>query len=115
MPFLSDRDEINLRAILESIQKIETFVAPIRNLNEFYEDEKTFDAVLMNFVIIGECVSKLSAELKNQATDIPWQQIKSFRNFVTHNYFGVDSEEVWQIISDHLPALKSKTEELLKS
>ena len=114
MPNLSERDELNLRAILESIQKIQTFTNSVRNTKDFYEDERTFDAVLMNFVIIGECVSRLSAELREKESSIPWQQIKSFRNFVTHNYFGIDSEEVWQVIHSHLPQLKDRVTELLK-
>ncbi len=58
----------------------------------------TFDAVLLNFVIIGESVRRLSEQINEENPEIPWIQIKDFRNFVVHDYFGVDAEEVWQII-----------------
>jgi len=59
----------------------------------------------MNFVIIGETAGKLSTVVKEQYPEIPWTKIKSFRNLVAHNYFGVDAEEVWQIIHRDLPDL----------
>ena len=62
MLFLSDKDRINLNAILESVNKIQNFTAGIVNSREFYEDEKTFDSVLMNFIVIGESVAKLGGE-----------------------------------------------------
>lgn len=71
-------------------------------------------AVLMNFVIIGETISRLSNELKERETYIPWEKIKSFRNIVVHDYFGVDAEEVWQITKNNLPGLEMHLSKILK-
>jgi len=62
MSFLSDKDRVNLEVILLAATKIETFIKGIKNHKQFYEDEKTFDSVLLNFVIIGESVARLNAE-----------------------------------------------------
>jgi uncharacterized protein with HEPN domain len=113
MPSLSERDRLALQAIADSIRKIEKFTSEIATSDEFYEDEKTFDSVLMNFVIIGESVDRLSNDFKSTFTQIPWIQVKSFRNLVAHNYFGIDSDEVWQLIKNHLPVLKIFTINLL--
>jgi uncharacterized protein with HEPN domain len=113
MPFLSDKNRLNLQAILESVHKIESFVQGISASNEFYEDEKTFDSVLMNFVVIGESVARLDKVFKESFPDVSWNKIKSFRNFIAHNYFGVDAEEVWQLIHSHLPKLKQDIEKIL--
>ncbi len=102
---MSEKDRANLAALIESAEKIKTFVTGIGSADEFYEDEKTFDAVLMNFVIIGETAGKLSAAVKGKYPEIPWTKIKSFRNLVAHNNFGVDAEEVWQIVHRDLPDL----------
>lgn len=110
---MSNKDFVNLEAILASIAKIETFTLGINNHYEFYEDEKTFDSVLMNFVIIGEMVAKLSDEFKNSQNQIEWIKIKSFRNLVAHNYFGLDSEEIWQLIHTHLPVLKREITKII--
>jgi len=61
----------------------------------------------MNFVVIGEMVDKISDELKSKHPEIEWIKIKGFQNIVAHDYFGIDAEEVWQIIKNKIPALKS--------
>jgi uncharacterized protein with HEPN domain len=102
---MSEKDRANLFAILDSCAKIEKFVSELWDADTFFADEKTFDAVLMNFVIIGEAVGRLSEKIKDTENQIPWTKIKDFRNLVAHDYFGVDAEEVWQIIQKNLPAL----------
>jgi len=104
---MSIKDLDCLANILESIEKIESYIFPLNTADELFVDIKSFDAILMNFVIIGEMVVKLSEEFKNQNTEIIWWKIKGFRNIVAHDYFGVDAEEVWQIIHNKLPELKS--------
>lgn len=113
MLFLSDKDRINLNAILESVNKIQKFTTGITNSKEFYEDEKTFDSVLMNFIVIGESVVKLDEHLKETQSHVSWNKIKSFRNIIAHNYFGIDEEEVCQLIFSHFPNLKKDIEEIL--
>lgn len=82
---------------LDTISKIKKFVKNIKDADSFYNDEKTFDAVLINFEITGEAVSRLTENLKEKENQIPWLRIKAFRNIVAHDYFDVDAEEVWQI------------------
>lgn len=111
---MSEKDISNLAAILDSCAKINKFVADFWDADALFEDDKSFDAVLMNFVIIGEAVARLSDACKESAPQIPWDKIKGFRNIVAHDYFGVDAEEVWQIINNYLPGLKLGIEEILK-
>jgi uncharacterized protein with HEPN domain len=61
---------------------------------------------MMNFVIIGEMVVKLSDEfIASTQHIVDWHRIKGFRNIIAHNYFGIDAEEVWQIIQTKLEPL----------
>lgn len=69
----------------------------------------------MNLKVIGESATKLTDELKTQNPLIPWQKIKGFRNIAAHNYFGVDAEETWQIIKNHLPELLHNVEQILNN
>lgn len=110
---MSEKDLANLKAIIDSCQKIDRFTEHLNDSDEFFEDEKTFDAVLINFVIIGESVNRLSDELKESHHMIPWSKIKGFRNLVVHDYFGVDAEEAWQIIEDKIPELTFKIKKIL--
>lgn len=69
----------------------------------------------MNFVIIGEMVSKLSERFKNANNNIDWNRIKDFRNLVAHDYFGIDAEEVWQIIKKDLSKLEEEISGIIKT
>lgn len=51
-------------------------------------------------------VTRLSEEFIEKYNFVDWYKIKGFRNIVAHNYFGIDAEEVWDIIQNHLPKLK---------
>jgi len=112
---MPNKDFHRLEMIQDSIDKILDYTQKFENPDSFNEDIKTFDATMMNFVIIGEMVNKLSEELKNQAGTIDWIKIKAFRNIVAHDYFGIDEEEVWQIIQNDLPTLKEKIQKILKT
>lgn len=110
---MSEKDEANLLAILDAAGKILRFSEEFNSADEFYKDEKSFDATMMNFVVVGESVAKLSEKTMESNPQIPWPKIKGLRNIVAHDYFGIDAEEVWQIIQHHIPALISDVEEIL--
>lgn len=110
-----EKDKYNLLAILESINKIQHYSNSFSDADEFFTNEKTFDATLMNFIIIGEMVMRMSNEFINKYDKVDWFRIKGFRNLVAHNYFGIDAEEVWQIIKDKIPALKKEIGKILTS
>lgn len=67
----------------------------------------------MNFVVIGETVERLSDEFKNTHSSVPWRLIKDFRNLIAHDYFGIDAEEVFEIIQTHLVVLDKSVTEIL--
>lgn len=63
--------------------------------SEFIRDQKTVDAVVRNFQIIGEAVVKLPRDFKQKHSRIPWKKIRAFRNRIVHNYSGVE-QFVWE-------------------
>ena len=112
---MPNKNSHRLEMILDSIDKILDYTKKFKDPDSFNEDIKTFDATMMNFVIIGEMVMKLSDEFKNKSSTIDWIKIKTFRNIVAHDYFGIDAEEVWQIIQNDLPTLKQNIKFVLKN
>ena len=108
-----EKEKYNILAILEAINKILNYTSSFSDADEFFANEKNFDAVLMNFIVVDEMVVRMSDEFINKYDDIDWFRIKGFRNIVAHNYFGIDAEEVWQIIEDKIPALKEEIEKIL--
>ena len=71
-------------------------------------------ACIKQMEIIGEASNHLSAELKSKFSEIEWAQIIGMRNVFTHEYFGIDSSLVWEIIKNDIPEMKGKIEHILK-
>jgi len=96
-----------LKDILESIDKIDAYTEKL-SFEEFQDDEKTIDAVVRNFEIIGEAVNNIPEDIKKKYPEVEWQEAIGFRNVMIHEYFGVDTEAVWETIEKNLPILKKK-------
>lgn len=63
------------------------------------------DAIERNLQIVGEAAVHLPADIIDAHPEIPWPQIRGFRNILVHQYFGVDVETVRDVIESHLPPL----------
>jgi len=106
-------DGLYCRDILESGEAIKNYVEGI-DFRDFTQDRMRYSAVIREFEIIGEAVGKLSDTLKQAFPEVPWQDIKDFRNLLIHEYFGVDLEIVWNTIQDELPILIATVREIEK-
>jgi uncharacterized protein with HEPN domain len=71
------------------------------------------DAVLRNLQVIAESTKRLSPSLKEEHKEIDWSGIAGFRNFLVHDYLGVDLGVVWDIVSRDVPVLERTLEALL--
>ncbi len=110
---MSERDpRLYCEDILESGSAILDFVKGL-SYDGFCDDRKTYSAVIREFEIIGEAVGKLPESFRERRLDVEWQDIKDFRNLLSHEYFGVDLEIVWNIIEDDLPALMDAVREIV--
>lgn len=105
---MSNNTFLHLEALIESIDKIEEYSSEFDDAEEFYHDSKSFDATMMQFVIIGEIISRLDEDFKSSQNQIPWQKIKDFRNIIAHDYFGIDPEEIWDIVIEKLLPFKKE-------
>lgn len=79
----------------------------------FKRDYKTVDAVIRNFEIIGEASKKLPKEIKKKYSEVPWTEMYLLRNKVSHEYFGVDYEIIWDVASNYLPENKLQIDKIL--
>ena len=81
---------------------------------KFKQDYKTVDAVIRNFEIIGEASKNLPSNIRKKYNKIPWDEMYLLRNKVTHEYFGVDYEIIWDIAVNYLPSNKIQIDEVLE-
>jgi uncharacterized protein with HEPN domain len=98
--------------ILDSGNAIQSYIRDL-SLDGFNKDRMRAAAVIREFEIIGEAVGKLSEDLKAEYPDVPWRDIKDFRNILAHEYFGIDLEIVWNTIHQDLPMLLEASQKLL--
>ncbi len=99
----SERDNIlYLEDIVLAMDRIQEYITGLDFIS-FIKDYKTVDAVIRNFEVIGEASKNLSNEIKNNHPNVPWEEMYRLRNRISHEYFGVDYEIIWDIISRHLP------------
>ena len=111
---MSEKDKITILSILEAIQKIFNYTKDFDTADNFYENQRDFDAAMMNFMVMGEMVARLSDEFIEKHNHIEWHKIRGFRNIIAHNYFGIDAEEVWEIIEVHLPKFRDELKTFVK-
>jgi uncharacterized protein with HEPN domain len=102
---MSNRNAILLlNDIIESGEKILHYVQGM-SYEQFINDDKTIDAVIRNFEVIGEAANRLPDEFKEIHQEIDWHRIRGFRNRIVHHYFGIDYAILWQIKETFLPEM----------
>ena len=109
------------RDILVYLEDIQTAIARIRDyiqaydFERFQKDFKTIDAVVRNLEIIGEAVKKIPSPLKSQYPSMDWQKIAGLRDMLIHEYFGIDTEILWDIVQTKLNPLSETVSKMTKS
>jgi len=94
-----------------SAEKIINYVENL-DFNTFMCDERTKDAVIRNFEIIGEAANQLDENFRKQNNNINWKRLRGFRNRIVHDYFGIDFEIVWSIIENDINPVRLLVEKL---
>ena len=109
------RDEcVYLQHILDSIARICQYTQGITE-GDFHQQYLVQDGVIRQLEIIGEAARHLSADLKEEYHEVPWQDIVGMRSKLIHDYFGVDIEKVWLTVTDDLPPLQVQIISILEA
>lgn len=106
---------MRIQDILSAIDDVEKFTDTVGSFESFLNNKLVYYAVLKALEIIGEASHHLPNEIKEKYPEIPWVQLKNFRNHLAHEYFGIDAEVVWNASKDELPALKNTLIKILDS
>lgn len=84
-----------------------TFVEGLAK-DDFLEDKRTQQAVIMSLIIIGEAATKVMdsyAEFTQAHAQVPWRSMRGMRNRIAHGYFDINLDVVWETVQAALPEL----------
>jgi uncharacterized protein with HEPN domain len=101
-----------LQDILNTIESSEHFIEGM-DFDQFTSDEKTIFAVTRALEILGEAAKHIPEDLRKEYPAVPWRKMAGIRDVVTHAYFGVDLNVVWNTAKKRLPELKPEIEKVL--
>ena len=98
--------ELFIVDIFVAIEKIKEYTQPFNNPSDFQHSSLHWDASMRQLEIIGEALNKLLEDNKfNSLAPNYFRKVVNFRNSIVHGYFGIDLEEVWNIITEKLSIL----------
>lgn len=105
-------DRLFLEDILEAIRNIEEY-APLGR-PKFDQDKLIQTWMVHHIQVIGEAARRVSQGLHAKHPEVPWTEIGAMRNILVHDYFRIDPDEVWSVVTNDLPVLKPQIESILK-
>ena len=102
-----------LKQIRESIHNLELWNAPLTDVNDLLtsaDGMKTLAADCMLIEAIGEGIKRIDERTYQQLLplrpEIPWKGVKGMRDHIAHGYFDINSDLVWDVVKNDLPALR---------
>jgi glutaminyl-tRNA synthetase len=104
-------DRVLLAHIRDAARRVLDYTRDGRDA--FLSDTKTQDAVVRNLQIVGEAAKRLSDVLRAAHRAVPWGPMARMRDRLTHRYFEVDLDVVWEVVARDLPALLPQLESIL--
>ena len=120
-PSMSEKLVIEiLQQINEALQKIHRRFDKINSPDDFLDSEygmDMLDAICMQLISIGESVKNIdkitNQELLSNYPEIDWRGIKGIRDFVSHHYFDIDAEEIFNIGENYLKPLMETVNKMI--
>ena len=105
--------EVNLfiKDISENINDIKSFSKGLTK-REFANDKLRQNAIIRSLEIIGEAVKNIPDSFRKKHSNIPWKKIAGLRDVLTHAYFGVNIDRIWNLIKKDLLGLEKEIKKI---
>lgn len=104
--------QLRLQDILDSIDRVQRYTDGM-TFASFCADDKTIDAVVRNFEIIGEAARHIPQNIETRYPQVPWVEMRGMRNLLIHEYFGISLPILWHTLTHNLPPLPPLLQHIL--
>jgi uncharacterized protein with HEPN domain len=110
---VSRNEQERLRDIKDAIVAIHGHLSRAREQQAAGGDALLHDALLFQFVVIGEAVKNVAPETRDSERQIPWADVAGLRDLIAHEYFRIEIDRVLAIVERDLPPLERAIDQLL--
>lgn len=110
---MTRQERDRLQDIKDAITTIREHLASAETDETEKDDALLHDALLFQFVVIGEAVKHLAPETRDATPEIPWANMAGLRDLIAHEYFRIDVDRVLEIVRRDLPPLEEAIDRLL--
>jgi uncharacterized protein with HEPN domain len=120
----SDKDRMILSTLDDikiSLELIIERCKDIKSSDDFLDEEDgllKLDSVSMRLIAVGEGfknIDKLSGrKLLTNYPNIPWKQVKGIRDILSHHYFDLDAETIFEICQNDINELLFTTTKIIE-
>lgn len=105
-------NSVYLLHIRDALQQIVDYTRGVSE-EQFRQSRLLQDGIVRELEIVGEASRNLSDEFRHGHEEVPWAQIIGLRNRITHEYFNLNLDIIWEIVRDDVPTLKQQVLNLL--
>ena len=106
---MSRTEQDRLRDVRDATEAIQAHLAD----HSDQDSQVLHDALLFQFVVIGEAVKNLTPQTRQMFPEIPWSDIAGLRDLIAHEYFRIDIDRILEIVKRDLPPLEAAVQKLL--
>lgn len=109
----TEKDLFRLGHIIDCCEKITELVKNLGTFELFVQDWIKQDAMITNLEIIGEASRHVSVNTKGKYPDVAWDLMRGMRNIISHEYFGIDLDNIWDTATIDITSLKNSIEAII--
>lgn len=109
-----------LSQIHGAIERILKRFEPILSPDDFLDDEaglEKLDAICMQLIAIGESLKNIDKitdkKLLPNYPAVDWKSVKGMRDIISHHYFDLNAEAVFDVCKNDILTLKETIEQML--